>query len=376
MNVRVAFELLKDAYLAFGQDRAPRLAAATAYYAIFSIAPLLVLLVAIAGQFLSRDAVQEQIVNALTSGVGQSVSGDLRSELRQLLAANFQNLQRTNLVASIIGFGTLFLGATGLFAQLQDALNSLWGADPAPQTGFLRVIKTRLISFALVLLFATLILAFVVGNTALSAFAKQLGDLFGVGAILAALGTFVLSVGVFTLAFGVIFKYLPDVKLSWRDVRFGGFVTALLFTIGQLLLTQYFTRVSPTSVFGAAGSLIALLLWIYYSCMIIFFGAEVTWVYAQREGTEAGGAQNPDKKAALAQKGAHLDPTPSEKEQEAAARTPGAAVRGRPSDEAPAPSRTPPLPGARGLLSRAVLALLALPALPIVLLIRAFSRRR
>lgn len=371
MNVRAAFELLKDAYLAFNQDRAPRLAAATAYYALFSIAPLLVLLVAIAGQFLSQGDVQEQLLNAVSAGVGESVADELGS----LLQANTDRLQSESLIASIIGFVTLFLGATGLFAQLQDALNALWGADPAPQTGFLHIVKTRLISFALVVLFATLILAFVVGNTALSALATRLGDLIGVGAFVARFATFALSVGLFTLVFSVIFKYLPDVKLSWRDVRVGAFITAILFTVGQVLIGLYFGRVSPGSLFGAAGSLVVLLLWIYYSCMIIFFGAEITWVYAQKHGTEAGGAQNPDKKAALAQKGAHLDPTPSAKEQEAAANTPGARPNAT-GERRDVPPRAAPLPGVRGLLSRAVLAVLALPALPIVLLIRAFSRRR
>lgn len=398
VKLRDLFPLLRDAFLAFGQDRAPRLAAALAYYTIFSLAPLLFLMFSIAGIFLGGSDVaqnlfgvfneQGELVRAgtLTESVGEDTARFLED-----LASN-QNLRQSGIIASIFGFVTLFMGATGLFAQLQDALNSLWGADPAPVSGFWRIIRTRLVAFGLVLLFATLILVFVVGNTVLAAFAQQLGNTIGLGALFARVGSILLSTALFSLVFAMIYKYLPDVRLSWRDVWTGAIVTAFLFTIGQVLIGIYFGRVSPGSVFGAAGSLVVLLLWIYYSSMLIFFGAEVTWVYAQKFGSAPGGAMSPAKKAALAQKGATVPTGVSPKEREAiqatkgvvpptatpyAAQAQGGGAMPEPLRDRGGPSRgrAAPLPGPGRLLSQTLFTLLALPALPVVMLVRALSRR-
>jgi membrane protein len=260
-------------------------------------------------------------------------------------------------------------------------------------SGFWKIVRSRLVSFVLVLVFVLLILAFVVGNTVLSAYASQLGDLIGAGAIFARIGTLLLSVALFTGMFSVVYRYLPDVKLSWSDVRFGAFVTAVLFTIGQALIGFYFGRFGGTSVPGAVGSLVVLLLWIYYSAQILFFGAEITWVHSQRLGSRAGGVRSPEKKLALSRAGSDIDTTPSEAELEAAKKTPNSPVPATtPTPARPGAGGAPaagqgfapagpgartrpegPLPGPVSLISRALLALLALPALPVVLLIRALS---
>lgn len=378
------FSLLRDAALAFGQDRAPRLAAALAYYTMFSIAPLLFLIVAVAGYFLGAGEVRGELFGTfnaagevVSSGaLTQALGGGTAKFLNDL--AEGANLRQSGLIATVIGVATLFLGATGLFAQLQDALNTLWGADPPPAMGFVAIVRTRVIAFALVLLFGALILAFLVGNTVLSAYAQKLGDAIGAGAFFARLGTLLLSTGLFTLVFATVYKFLPDVKLTWRDVWVGAGVTAFLFSLGQLLIGFYFGRFSPGSVFGAAGSLVVLLLWIYYSAQILFFGAEITWTFAQKFGSRAGGAFSPAKKEALAQKGADIDPTPSAKEREAAENTPGVELRpanGGANFEQREREPLAPLPSPLGLLWRAILAVLALPALPVVLLLRRLQKR-
>lgn len=350
--------LIRDAYLAFSQDQAPRLAAALSYYAISSIAPLLFLVVSIGGLFISQDTVKAQIYSAVQQSLGSATANFLVGLIQNVASPHAGTL------ATIIGVITLFLTSTALFVQIQSSLNLLWGSNPPPPQGVVRIVVTRLISFAMVLVFGALIIAFLVGNTYLSAISERLGDLIGFGAFFVRVGTFVLSTLLFTPVFAAIFKFLPDIKLQWREVWVGAAVTALLFTLGQVLIGVYLGRTAPGSVYGAASSLFILLLWLYYSSMIFFFGAEVTWVYSQHLGTRAGGAQNPQKKAAIAAHGGSLNPEPSLQEQQAAAHTPGAALPLRAGAvAAPVPqhvrnARLRPLP----LLGRAVLGLLAVPA--------------
>ncbi|GAA5513698.1 hypothetical protein Dcar01_02443 [Deinococcus carri] len=378
--------LIREAALAFGQDKAPRLAAAIAYYALFSIAPLLLFAVAIAGFFLSDQQVVQQLVGP-ESTIAQNVGQDTAAFLRSLVS-NQEGIQRGSLVASIVGFVTLFMGATGLFVQLQDALSSMWGADPPPPGGFLKIVQTRVVSFGLILGIGLILIAFLGLNTYLSAIAQHLGDRIGAGAFFVRAGTALLSVLLLTPVFALIYKFLPAVKLQWREVWVGSAVTALLFTLGQLAIGLYLGRAAPGSVFGVAGSLVVLMLWLYYSAMIFFFGAEVTWVYSQKYGTHAGGAANVAKKAAVAAQGADIDTTPSHQEREAAQNaTPGKPVqdargrvlglplprlarrRGEVRPAAPpAPARAA-LPSLGAVLWNAVGALLAVPAVIVLRLL-------
>ena len=392
--------LIREAALAFGQDKAPRLAAAIAYYAMFSIAPLLVFAVAVAGFFLSDATVIQQLFGP-GSLIAQNLGEQAAEFLRGLLDSQ-QGVQRGSGWATTIAFAVLFMGATGLFVQLQDALNSLWGADPAPPMGVVAIVKTRVLAFVMILLIGLLLLLFLGLNTYLSAIAQNLGDRIGAGAFLVRLGTFALSALFLTPIFAAIYKLLPVVRLEWRDVTVGGAVTAFLFTLGQLLIGLYFGQAAPGSAFAAAGTLVTLLLWIYYSAMIFFFGAEVTWVYTQKYGTRAGGAGNVAKKRAVAEMGAEIDTAPSDQEAEAAAQTdrPVRDARGRvvapqatgqekggrarrrlpwpltrgpvnPRPRAPESS----LPSVSGALWNALSAVLAVPAV-IVLRLLGLGRRR
>nr|WP_255675782.1 YihY/virulence factor BrkB family protein [Deinococcus sp. 12RED42] len=374
---------MRDAFLAFGQDKAPRLAAAIAYYAMFSLAPLLLLAVLVAGQFLSSGTVLDDLFGP-AGIVAQNLGLEAADFLRGLIDTDA--LQKGSVIATIAAFVTLFMGATGLFVQLQDALNSMWGADPGPPQGFVNVLWTRVKSFLMILAIGLLLIAFLGVNTYLSAIAQRLGDTIGAGAFFVRAGTALLSVLFLAPVFAGIYKVLPDVKLEWREVWVGGFFTSTLFTLGQLGIGLYLGQAAPGSAFGAAATLIVLLLWIYYSAMIFFFGAEVTWVYSQKFGTHAGGAANTAKKQALAAQGAEIDPTESQQERDAKrqADSPVRDSRGRVLG-VPVPRVLPRvprreegrvLPTVRAAIWNAVTAVLAVPAVIVLRVLGITGGRR
>ncbi len=385
------YALLRDAYLAFAQDNAPRLAAALAYYAFSAIAPLLFLVTVVAGYFISQSQVQAQLFKALSDSVGPEVADFIQKLLPKIETDSLT-------WAGVIGAATVFLTATGLFVQLQGSLNTLWGAEPPPgpsptllQNAWL-LVKTRLVAFALVLVFGALIIAFLVGNTVLAAIAERIGNLIGFGAFFVRLGTFLLSTLLFTPIFAFIYKFLPSVRLQWREVWVGAAITAALFTLGQVLIGLYFGRIAGSSPYGAAAALFLMLLWIYYSSMIVFFGAEVTWVFSQQYGTRAGGAGNPGKKEAVAEQGVALDTSVSASEASAIRETPTENLTpvqrrglagwglsrwlparfGRPT--APTSPQHDALPTIRQALGNAVLALLAVPSVLLLHLLRLLRR--
>lgn len=380
------FTLLREAFLAFGQDKAPRLAAAIAYYAMFSIAPLLLLAVAVAGRFLTDSAVLDQLFGP-AGLVSQNLGTDTAEFLRGLIKPD--SLLKGSLVATIAAFVTLFMGATGLFVQVQDALNSMWGADPAPPQGIVNILWTRVKSFLMIIVIGLLLIVFLGLNTYLSAIAQTLGDTIGAGAFFVRLGTALLSTLFLAPVFAGVYKVLPDVKLQWHEVWVGGFFTSTLFTLGQLGIGLYLGQAAPGSAFGAAATLIVLLLWIYYSAMIFFFGAEVTWVYSQKFGTHAGGAANTAKKEALAAQGVDIDPTESAQERDAkdAAGRPAQDARGRvlgvavPTlprvlKQVPRREEGRMLPTVRAALWNAVTAVLAMPVVIVLRLLGITGGRR
>lgn len=380
------FTLLREAFLAFGQDKAPRLAAAIAYYAMFSIAPLLLLAVAVAGRFLTDSAVLDQLFGP-AGLVSQNLGTDTAEFLRGLIKPD--SLLKGSLVATIAAFVTLFMGATGLFVQVQDALNSMWGADPAPPQGIVNILWTRVKSFLMIIVIGLLLIVFLGLNTYLSAIAQTLGDTIGAGAFFVRLGTALLSTLFLAPVFAGVYKVLPDVKLQWHEVWVGGFFTSTLFTLGQLGIGLYLGQAAPGSAFGAAATLIVLLLWIYYSAMIFFFGAEVTWVYSQKFGTHAGGAANTAKKEALAAQGVDIDPTESAQERDAkdAAARPAQDARGRvlgvavPTlprvlKQVPRREEGRMLPTVRAALWNAVTAVLAVPVVIVLRLLGITGGRR
>ncbi|GHF40163.1 membrane protein [Deinococcus metalli] len=375
MKVADVLTLIREAFLAFNQDKAPRLAAAIAYYAVFAVAPLLLLAVLIAGRVLTDSAVLDQLFGP--SGlIAQNLGTDTAEFLRGLIKPDA--LTKGSTTATVAAFVTLFLGATGLFVQIQDALNSMWGADPSPPQGVVNIVWTRVKSFLMIIGIGLLLIAFLGLNTYLSAVAERLGNTIGAGAFFVRAGTLLLSTAFLAPIFAGIYKVLPDVKLEWREVWAGGVFTSTLFTLGQLLIGLYLGQAAPGSVFAGAGALVVLLLWIYYSAMIFFFGAEVTWVYSQKFGTHAGGAANVGKKQALAAQGAEISTEPSEQERAALAEGgPVRDARGRVLGvDLPRWPRMLPrvprhgegrlLPSVRGTVWNALLAVMAIPAVVVL----------
>jgi len=277
-KLQAPFALLKQAGSDWLDDRAPRLGAALAYYTIFSIAPLVVIVIAVTGLWFGREAAEQQIYGQL----GQMVGEQGAKAISGLLEA--ANKPREGLIASAVAIVTLVVGASGVFVQLQDALNAIWEVKPRPGRGIRTFLRQRLLSLAMVFGIGFLLLVSLVLSAALAAAGKWLQGVLPGGESLWQVLNFIISFAVITVLFTLTFKYLPDVKIRWRDVWMGGVLTAFLFTVGKHALGMYLGRSSVSSAYGAAGSLVVLLLWVYYSAQIFFFGAEFTQAYATRFG--------------------------------------------------------------------------------------------
>jgi membrane protein len=279
-ELKTAVDVFKATFSEWSEDKAPRLAAALAYYTLFSLAPLLLVVMFIAGMVFGQEAAQGEITGQLRGLVGEAGAAAIES-----IVEGARRKPAAGTISTIIGVVTLLIGATGLFGQLQDAMNTIWEVAPKPGRGMWGLIRSRFLSFTMVLGVAFLLLVSLVVTAGLSAAIKYLGDaLPGADAVWQAVNLLV-SFGVITLLFAMIYKVLPDVKIAWSDVWVGAAATALLFTVGKFLIGLYMGRASPESSYGAAGSLVALLIWVYYSAQILFLGAEFTQVYAKLYGS-------------------------------------------------------------------------------------------
>jgi len=270
---------LKETYNEWSEDKASRLAAALAYYTAFSIAPLLLISIAVAGLVFGRDAAEGQVVGQLQGAVGPDAAAMIERSI-----ANSQDTG-AGTIAAIIGLATLIWSASNVFSQLQDALNTIWEVAPDPNAGILGTIKRRYLSMTMVLGIGFMLLVSLALSAAISVIGSFVEGLLPGGATVWQIVNFVLTFGIVTLLFAAIYKVLPDVDIAWSDVWIGGAVTALLFSIGKLLIGLYLGYASVGSTFGAAGSLMVFLLWVYYSAQILLFGAEFTQVYARRYGS-------------------------------------------------------------------------------------------
>lgn len=271
--------LLTETFKEWQEDKASRLAAALSYYTIFSLPPLLLLALAIAGQVFDRQAAQERLVSQARQLVGENGAEGIGMVLDNA------SDPETGLIAGIISIVTLFLGASGVFGQLQDAMNTIWEVQPKPGRGILGTIKDRFFSFTMVLTVGFLLLVSLLLSTALAALGEIVSGLAPGAVLLAQVMNFAISFGVTTALFAMIFKVIPDVKIKWRDVWYGALVTAALFAIGRWVIGLYLGQSATASTYGAAGSMIVLLVWVYYAAQIIFLGAEFTQVYANKYGS-------------------------------------------------------------------------------------------
>jgi membrane protein len=287
MKPKETFALLKATAFEWLDDQAPTLGAALAYYTVFSLAPLLIISIALAGLVFGAEAAQGQIFDQLRGLLGEA-SGKAMQEIVQSASAE----PKTGVVATVIGVVTLLFGASGVFGQLQASLNIIWGVQPKPGRGILGIIRDRSLSFGFILVVGFLLLVSLLLTAGIAFVGKQFGAMVpGMEALIQILNS-ILSLAVITLLFGMMFKILPDANIAWRDVWIGAFITALLFTLGKFALGFYLGRSGIASSYGAAGSLIVLLLWVYYSSQIVFFGAEFTQVYANRFGSHVTPSSN------------------------------------------------------------------------------------
>jgi membrane protein len=297
-QLKTVFGVLKQTAVDWLDDKAPRLGAALAYYAVFSIAPLIVIVIAMAGIWFGHEQAQHQILNQLSGMVGEQGAQGIGSMLESV------QKPREGIIASVLAIVTLIFGATGVFAQLQDALNTIWEVKPKPGRGVWGFIRHRILSLAMVFAIGFLLLVSLVLSAGLAAAGKWMSGSLPGGEALWQVINFGISFIVIALLFSLMFKYLPDVKIAWRDVWIGGALTALLFIVGKFALGMYLGRSSVASAYGAAGSLVILLLWVYYSAQIFLFGAEFTQVYANRFGKKLRPSRNamwaPGQKAAQA----------------------------------------------------------------------------
>jgi membrane protein len=281
------WSLLKQTASEWMEDDAPSLGAALAYYTVFSLAPLMTIAIAIAGFFFGKEAAQGQIFDELRVLLGEE-GGKAVEEMVQSASAQ----PTAGVVATIVSVIILLFGASGVFGQLQSSLNAIWGVKPKPGRGVLWMIKDRLLSFGFTLVVGFLLLVSLLLTAGIALLANWVGGLMPGSEIIAQILNLVFSLVMITLLFAMIFKFLPDAKIAWHDVWIGAFLTAVLFTIGKFALGIYLGKSGVASSYGAAGSLIVLLLWVYYSSQILFFGAEFTQVYANRFGSRVAPADD------------------------------------------------------------------------------------
>jgi membrane protein len=288
MSTKQIISLSKETYNKWSEHEAPRLGASVAFYSVLSFAPLLVLLTAVIALIFGQSSAQATLVNE-----ARQLVGDRGADTVQTLLKNAQK-PSSGMLAGIVAFLTLLYGASGVFSELRDALNRIWEAPEDNSAGAWGFLKQRLFSFGMVLSVGFLLLVSLVLSTGLAYLGKSFGSVLPVPAPVLEAFNFVASFVVIAALFALMFRYVPNVKVPWRNALLGAAGTTLLFVIGKFLLGLYLGKASVGSTYGAAGSLVAVVVWIYYSAQIFFFGAEFTHVYGQQKGNEPAVAA-PDK---------------------------------------------------------------------------------
>lgn len=287
MQRKSVWQFLKTTINEWIESEPFQLAAALSYYTLFSLAPLLLIAIGVAGFVFGREAAQNQIVETLQGMIGQESA----QTVQEMIQASNEK-PKTGMLATVIGFVALLFGAGGVVGQLQTSLNKIWEVTPKPGQGIWGFIRQRFFSFAMVLGIGFLLLVSLVVTAVLSSFTGMLSSLLGDATFVAHAVDLLVSFTFVTLLFALIYKYVPDIEIQWRDVWVGAALTAILFTIGKYLIGLYIGTSGVSSTFGAAGSMITILVWVYYSSLIFFLGAEFTRVYATEFGSGVAPAEN------------------------------------------------------------------------------------
>jgi membrane protein len=307
MEQKPSWQFVKDVVVQWVEDQPFPLAAALSYYTLFSLAPLLIIVIAIAGFAFGQEAAQNRIVETIQGLIGQDSAQAIQGMIQ-----NASNQPETGIVSTVLGIIALLFGAGGVVGQLQTSLNTIWGVTPKRGQGIWGFVRQRFISYAMILGIGFLLLVSLAVSALLAGLTQVIGTLFGGTALLAHVLDLLISFLFVTVLFAMIYKFLPDVRIEWRDVWIGAALTSLLFTIGKILIGLYLGSSGVTSAYGAAGSLITVLLWVYYSSLIFFLGAEFTQVYATQYGSGVVPAKNAEP-IAVAQETQKRESPPPEK---------------------------------------------------------------
>lgn len=281
--IRPIGALIRDTLNAWIDDYAPSMGAALAFYTIFSITPLLLIVISLAGLFFGEQAARGEILEQLSGLLGTESARTVQTLLESL------NRPEAGAYGTLVGVGVLIVGATTVFVELQDAMDRIWRApEKHGGSGIFQFLKSRLLSVGIVLGIVFLLMVSLVASAALAALGKWWAPWFGEMALVANLVDWTLSFALMTSMFAMIYKWVPSVRVAWPDVLIGAALTAFLFTVGKFLIGLYIGRSGVASPFGAAASLVVLLMWVYYSAQIFLLGAEFTWIYAHRHGSRKG----------------------------------------------------------------------------------------
>ncbi len=272
------FEILKESGVNFGRNSDLKFSAALSYYTIFSLAPMLILAISIGSILFGRDAIQGHLFGQINGLVGNEASLQIQEMLTKI------TLEKNSVIATIIGVITFFIGATGVFGEIQSTINMIWGLKAKPKKSFIKYIVNRLLSFAMVVTIGFLLVVSMIASSLINVLNDKLDNVLNSTTFVIMLATNAVSLLIISLLFTLVFKFLPDSIVRWKDAFIGSLFTSALFLLGKYLIGLYLAHSASSSVYGAAGSLIILLLWIYYSSILLYFGAEFTKSYAIKYG--------------------------------------------------------------------------------------------
>jgi membrane protein len=272
-------QILKNSFKGFGDDKVLKLSGSLAYTMVFSMGPLILIIITTSSFFFGREAIEGRIYGQLEGFLGHDTALQLQDIIKHAAVSGKSAL------ATIIGIIFLVIGATGIFSEIQDSINMIWGLKPKPKKGWVAFLKNRLLSFSVIIGLGFLLLVSLAISALIESFGNHLKTLFtGISTILLYIINLLLSIGISGFIFAAIFKILPDAKIKWKDVWIGALATTFLFLLGKFAISFYISKSNVGSTYGTAGSLVVLLLWIYYSSVILYFGAEFTMSYAMLYG--------------------------------------------------------------------------------------------
>lgn len=280
-SLKLIWDSVKDSFKGFSDNKVTKLSASLAYYTTFSIGPLLIVIIYLCSLFFGKEAIEGTIYTQVKAFIGSDAAEQIQTMIKNAAIAN------KNGIAAIIGIVTLLIGATTVFGDIQDSINSIWGVKAKPKAGIMKMLMTRLLSFGIIATLGFLLLVSLVATTVVESVGKQLEQRFpDVTVVIIYIVNLIMTIAVTTSLFAIIFKVLPDVKIKWKAIWPGAIATSVLFLAGKFLISLYISKANVGNTYGAAGSLVIVILWVYFSSMILYFGAEFTKWYALQRGVQ------------------------------------------------------------------------------------------